>query len=163
MKLLPIVVHSPFDNNHTSLKWKALKLQFLRCQCRQRRRLQLCILNNSASFSARESSVCTIQLFLMTDSSVSPAWQDVSSKVDQHDATVEQRITLRQLPVKKSHCGWRSRSLHYHNVTFHRRTGRCVYRSVLGHREQIVKGEHVSWVPQHGPKPRGVDPAGGID
>ncbi|ESW12788.1 hypothetical protein PHAVU_008G142700 [Phaseolus vulgaris] len=61
----------------------------------------------------------------MTDSGVSPAWLDVSSKVNQHGATVEQRITLRQLQVKKSHCGRRSRSLQYHNVTFHRRTRRC--------------------------------------
>lgn len=82
------------------------------------------ILNNSASFSAGESSVRTIQLFPATDSGVSPAWLDVSSKVDQHGVAAEQMITPRQPQVKKSRRGPRSRSSQYRGVTFYRRTGR---------------------------------------
>ncbi|XP_022634911.1 ethylene-responsive transcription factor RAP2-7 isoform X1 [Vigna radiata var. radiata] len=83
------------------------------------------ILNsNTASPSAGESSVRTIQLFPATDSAVSPTWLDFSSKVDQHGAASEQRITPRQPLVKKSRRGPRSRSSQYRGVTFYRRTGR---------------------------------------
>lgn len=83
------------------------------------------ILNNSASSGgAGESSVRTIQLFPATDSGLSPAWLDFSSKVDQHGAAAEQRITPLQPQVKKSRRGPRSRSSQYRGVTFYRRTGR---------------------------------------
>ncbi|KAL5155334.1 Floral homeotic protein APETALA 2 [Glycine soja] len=89
------------------------------------------ILNNAATSdglplgAAGEPSVRTIQLFPAADSGASAAaWLDFSSKVDQHGAPPEQRITPRQQQVKKSRRGPRSRSSQYRGVTFYRRTGR---------------------------------------